>query len=178
MKKNVPLYDVILVGILIALVAYYFIVQGPIKQQTEELQIQKQEIETEILALEPSIQQKHVWEEELEKIYKKYNNNPISIPEYDNIDNIINEMHVYLDDCGFSINHGDITCEDNIVTRIIGITFTTNSYDVMRNKINAINNSGFKYQITDLSVTRNNDQTLTCSMKIVAYEYNSSGELK
>ena len=90
MKRNVPLYDVILVGILIVLAVYYLVVQGPIKTRTEELNVQKQQLENDIALLQPSIDQKHVWEEELEKIYKKYNNNPTSIPDYDNVNNIIN----------------------------------------------------------------------------------------
>lgn len=177
MKKNVPLYDVILVGILLVLAVYYFVVQGPIKTRTEELTVQKQQIETDIQVLQPSIDQKHVWEEELDKIYDKYNNNPISIPDYDNVNNIINEMHIFLDDCGFSINYGDVACEDNIVTRNISITFTTKDYETMKTKIMAIHDSTYKYQITNLNVNYNNDGTYSCSMNLVAYEYNSNGEL-
>lgn len=176
MKKNVPLYDVIIVGVFLALLVYYLLVQGPIKTQTQQLTVQKQELENEVVMLEPYMKQMQTWRDELEELKKQ--GNPTSIPDYDNIDHIINEMHTLLDDSGgFSVNYGEITCENNIVTRNIDISFTTNNYSDMKAKIEDIRNSEYKYQITDLSITGSNSGTYSCKMHIVAHEYSENGTI-
>lgn len=175
-KKKLPLYSFAAIGVVVILVVYLLFVQGPIKTETKELEAKRISLENELFQLQPYITQKHNWEEELDKIKKS--GNATSIPDYDNINNIISEMHMILGDINnFSINYGNITVENNIVTRVLDLSFTAKNYDLLKEKISAIHDSPYKYQITDIAISSNANGEHSCRMAIVAYEYNESNEI-
>jgi len=177
MKKGLPLYDIILIGILVVLLAYYFVVQGPIKRQTEELEQQKANIQEQIAIVQPRIQEMKVWQDELTKINEKYDGNPTSIPDYPNIDPILNELSTFFDNgASYNIEHVSTSINGNVVTRVEVVSFTLGSYEAVKEKIDLINNSMFKYQITDLAISMNNG-SCSCSLTFVAHEYSASGAL-
>ena len=174
MKKKMPLYELLFIIAAILAIACVLVLSFPVKTQKENLTAQKVSIENQTMQTQPYIKQMKDWKEELDALRAK--GELTSIPDYDNIDNIINELDAILDDSGKTINYGDVTCENNIVTRKLSISFSTSSYDVLKQKVEAIHNSSYKYQITDISIGANNGN-YTCTMEIVAYEYSESGEL-
>lgn len=178
MKKKFSIRELILFGVFVCLLAYYLAVQGPIKKQTEELEQERLTIETQIAAYQPKLNEMHYYEEELDKIYKKYDGNPVSIPNYPNINNVISEMSVIFDgDSTYSIHFSDAAISDCIVSRNIKITFTCYSYSEMVNKIDKINSSTNKYKITDLDINYNSGNQYSVNLSMVEYEYSASNTL-
>lgn len=174
MKKKMPLYELLFIIAAILAIGCILVLAFPVKNEKESLQAQRTAIENQTMETEPYIRQMNMWKEELDQL--RAEGELTSIPDYDNIDNIINELDVILNDTGKTINYGDVTCENSIVTRKLTISFSTNNYDVLKRKVEAIHNSSYKYQITNISIAINNG-TYNCNMEIVAYEYNESGEL-
>ena len=177
MRKSISPRELLLLGFLIIITVYYFVIQGPIKKQTEELEAQKSEIETNIAVTAPTVEKKKMMQEEIDKVFAQ-DPNPVSISNYDNIENIILEMNAIFDtgDNSYQINYatgGEVKYEDNIVERWIKISFTAPNYDDALSRIGALHDSVHKYQITNLYVSGSKDDTCSVSIVLVDYEYAS-----
>ena len=178
MKREISHREMILLGILIILAFYYFVVQGPISQQKKELEAEIETAQSQITALTPVVSQKKAWEKEIEAVYEKYDGDPQSIPDYNNINPVIIEMHAIFDDAdSFQLNFSDPQIENHIVTRIISISFTSSSYEDAKNRIQLVHDSKNKYQITDMTMSEGSNGSYSVSLVVHAYEYCESGVL-
>lgn len=177
MKKSMSTRELLLLGILIVITAYYFVIQGPIKRQTEELEAQKVEVLNQIAETAPVVEQKRLWQEAIDRVFAK-NPNPQSISDYDNINNIIQEMHAIFDtgDNSYSIRYAtgdEVKYEDNIVERWIRISFVSPSYEDALDRIQKLHDSNNRYQITDLNVSESG-RNYSVSIALVDYEYSAN----
>jgi len=171
-KKKVTAREIILLVLLIILLAFYFVNKGPVERIIESFELQRTEIQNKVSAIEPQIMQMGLWNQELDRIYEKYNGRPKSIPEYDNINSVIAEMSVIFDgDITYSINFSDPSFSDHIATRNIRISFSCYSYAEAIAKLNQVNESENRYRITDMSISEGNNDYYSITMSITAYEY-------
>jgi len=155
-KKILSLKELILLGILIILVVYYFVMHGPIKKQTTEYENRLVEINSELQISQQKAAEKIKMQKSIDAIFAKYNGNPPITPEYNNINYIIGELNGILGDTyDYNLSFGAEVVDENninIVRRLIDISFSTQEYDDAVAKIKTINESKNKYLIRNVSV--------------------------
>lgn len=170
MNKPISMREMILLGILIILAAYYFVVQGPIAKETQQLEAEKAEIELRLDEAQTKLTQKKAMEAELEKVFEESNGKPNSLPDYNNINNVINELHAILDSAvSYNITFGDDEEDSYIVRRDIKITYKVRSYKDATARLDAIRKSSNGYLLEDVSITETDSRIVNSPDQEVMY---------
>ena len=145
--------SLIILGLLVIAAAYYFVVQGPIARQTEACEANIAMMNDQIAVLEPQVTQKKQWEKELEELRTKSDGEIPTIAEYDNIINLMAEFNIIFDAArSYSFTFSDETIAENIVTRNIQLSFSTDSYATAVRLIRALHDSEYLYVIRNISI--------------------------
>ncbi|NLL91045.1 MAG: hypothetical protein GX222_01310 [Ruminococcaceae bacterium] len=156
-REIMSLKELILLGILIILVAYYFVVHGPIKKQTAEYENRLAEINFNLQISQQKATEKIAMQNAIDAVFAEYKGNPPITPEYNNINYIIGELNGILGNTyNYHLSFGEETADENnpnIIRRPIAISFSTEKYNDAVSKIKTINDSKNKYLIQDVSIT-------------------------
>ncbi|NLJ69875.1 MAG: hypothetical protein GX328_00225 [Clostridiaceae bacterium] len=155
-KQILSLKELILLGILIILATYYFVVHGPIKKQTDEYENRLVEIDSELQISQIKAAEMVNMQKSIDAIFDKYDGNPPMTPEYNNTNFIIGELNGILGDTyNYNLSFGAEVVDENnvnIIRRPIDISFSTSNYDDAVAKIKTINESENKYLIQNVSI--------------------------
>ena len=181
MKKNISMRELILLGALIVIAAYYFMVQGPIVEEKEEIDALQAELDVQIDASEMKLVQMRSMEAAVEEVFAENPNPTQVIPTYNNINNILLELHTILDSTSdYSIDFDTETAEGDIARRSITIYFSVPSRESAIEKIRAIEESPNRYLIRDMSIVDNEDSSVRSSrdsarwdvtLNVTSFEY-------
>ena len=157
LKRDIlSLKELILLGVLIIIVAYCFVVQGPIQKQTTEYETRLVKINSELQAVQQKAADKNRMKKSIDAIFAKYDGNPPMTPEYNNINYIIGELNGILGNTyNYHLSFGAEVVDENyknIIRRPIVISFSTQKYEDAVAKIKTINESNNKYLIQNVSV--------------------------
>ncbi|HHT25551.1 MAG TPA: hypothetical protein GXZ76_08595 [Clostridiaceae bacterium] len=155
-KEILSLKELTLLGILIILATYYFVVHGPIKKQTEEYDNRLAEINSEIQISQIKAAEMIKMQRSIDAIFDEYDGNPPMTPEYNNTNVIIGELNGILGSTyDYHLSFGAEVVDENnvnIIRRPIDISFSTQTYDDAVAKIKTINESENKYLIQNISI--------------------------
>ena len=157
LKRDIlSLKELILLGLLIILVAYYFVVQGPIQKQKAEYETELVKINTELQVAQHKAAEMNKMKKSIDAIFAEYDGNPPMTPEYNNINFIIGELNGILGNTyNYHLSFGAEVADENyknIIRRPIVISFSTQKYEDAVAKIKTINESQNKYLIQNVSV--------------------------
>lgn len=142
MKRTVPLYEVIILALLLIFAVYYFVLYQPTEKQLENIAEEKVRTESLITTEQKKLMEMRKMEKAVEEAYEAAGGNPVPIPEYSNVNTVIAELHAILGNAvSYSIDFDDDVINDPIATRDISITCTVNSYDAALAIIRAIHDS-------------------------------------
>ena len=97
MKKVFSIKELALIGILIVVAAYYFVVQGPVASQTAELTRSGAELQSQIDISQVKAAEISRMQSELDKIYERAGGEPQSLASYSNNKVLLQELNVYMD---------------------------------------------------------------------------------
>lgn len=184
MKKTISIREMILLGVLIILAAYYFVVQGPIAKETEELENARVQVEAEIEEAQSLLTVKKAMEKAIEETFEAAGGNPTALPDYNNINNVINELHAILDSTvSYNIVFGDDEEDGYVVRREIKITYKVKTYDAAIARLDAIRNSRNGYLIEDVAISETTSWTAinldeenvySVSLTMVSFDYKAA----
>ena len=189
-KKVISARELALIGLLIVLAAYYFVVQGPVKKQTDEYEMQLAQLQSQVEVAQMRVAEKQRMQDEIDAIMEKYNGNPPLTPEYNNINYIIGELNaIFASTPDYSISFGQEAADEsnpNIVRRPISVSFTTDSYKEAISRIKKINASENQYLIQNCSIVRQYSYTnwwggrvqnsgYSVGLSLLSFEYNVDG---
>ncbi len=140
---------VILAAILIVL-AYYWLVDSPVRNGIAEADAKKQSAETELIAVNAKIGQLQRMQAELDALgpegrgayMASYNN---SAAEYAALNDILGGTEEY------AITFSELTRQGDLVRRAFSIQFTTTGYPAAKRIITDLENSEYRCRIGDLS---------------------------
>ncbi len=156
-REILSLKELILLGILIILVAYYFVFHGPIEKQTAEYESRLVEINSELQIAQQKAAEKIKMQKSIDAVFVKYDGNPPMTPEYNNTNFIIGELNGILGNTyDYNLSFGAETVDENninIIRRPINISFSTQKYADAVAKIKTINESENNYLIQNVSVS-------------------------
>lgn len=173
MKKTFSTREKIMLGILIVLLVgllYFNFILTPINDRVSALKSQIADEQTMIDTSMPQMMRLNRMKAELEVL--KSDSEAKAIPEYDNVQKVMDELHLILSSAGsYTLNFNGTSVSESIVRRPIGMTFTAANYAQARDIIDRLDASAYTSQISDLSVTNKPDGEGTeVNLNITFYE--------
>jgi len=175
MKKKNSTKEVILLIILCVLLILFYVSKVPLQNKIDELALERDNTNAQIATLQPTIVEMNKMQVEVDKANEKYNGKPVSIPDYNNINNVIAEMSLIFDgDSSYTINFTDPSFDERIATRRLKITFSCYDYEEMINKLITINSSNNRYRISDLSINEGSNDLYSVNLSVITREYSSN----
>lgn len=172
MNKTISIRELALLGVLIILAAYYFVVQGPVAKDTDELTQNRITLQSQIDEGNIKLAAMQKMEAELENIYAEAGGSPQALADYSNNKVLLNELNTILNMADkFDVSFGDVSFSDNIMRREIAISFETQSKDAAEFIAEAIESSPNAYLITGFSSSGNTSGVWTSTMSLVNYEF-------
>ena len=173
MNRIISIRELALLGVLIILAAYYFVVQGPVASETAQLSNQRADLQNEIdIASAKAMKVKNM-QSELDKIYENADGEPQSLATYSNNKVLLQELNIYMDMADeFDISFGDETITDSVMRREITINYKTLSREAAEYIAQLIEDSKNTYLITGFSTSCDSNETVWSStLSLVNYEY-------
>lgn len=172
MKKTISIRELALLGVLIILAAYYFVVQGPVAKETDELTQNRITLQSQIDEANIKLAAMQKMQNELENIYAEAGGSPQILADYSNNKVLLNELNTILNMADkFDVSFGDVSFNDNIMRREISINFETQSKDAAEFIAEAIESSPNAYLITGFNSTGSSNGTWSSNMTLVNYEF-------
>ena len=175
MNKIISIRELALLGVLIVLAAYYFVVQGPVAKQTEELQSSRTELESQISEATERAMVMNKMQSELDEIYGSSDGILHTLANYSNNKVLLQELNVILNAADkFEASFGDVYFSDNIMRREINISFETLSREAAQFIADSIEASDNTYLITSFTTEQKGeaqDAAWNSSMTLVNYEF-------
>ncbi|NLK01779.1 MAG: hypothetical protein GX314_01765, partial [Clostridiaceae bacterium] len=115
-REILSLKELILLGILIILAAYYFVFHGSIEKQTTEYKNRLVEINSELQISQQKAAEKIKMRKSIDAIFAEYDGNPPMTPEYNNTNFIIGELNGILGNTyDYNLSFGaEVVDENNI----------------------------------------------------------------
>lgn len=139
--------------VLLIVIAYFKLILEPINNSIDEYQSETAAEQDEILQNTELLTRMNQMQKELKEIYAAGDLTPI--PNYDNSGKLLVELNGILSaSVDYSLDFGQVSALNDgyIMCRPINMTFTTNTYAETRAIIDALHNSDFTNQISDISV--------------------------
>ncbi len=172
MRRVVSVRELVLLGVLIVLAAYYFVVQGPVAAQTAELQMRRAELESSISAANERITDMNKMRAELDDIYMSQDMSS-ALSDYSNNSLLLQELNLILNIADkFDVSFGDVHFSDNIMRREIMINFETRTHEAARIIVSMMETSGNTYLVTGFETSSNlGQETWISSVSLVNYEF-------
>ena len=154
---------VILICILLAL-AYYWLVDSPVRSGIAEAKSEKESLETELIAVNAKVEGLRQMQSELNSLgtsgrggyMASYNNAKAEIAA---LNDILSETNEYV------IAFADLTRDGDQVRRAFTIQFTTTGYKAAKNTIINLENSEYRCRIGDLSCVVDTSSDSAADMK-------------
>ena len=176
--RKLSIREIVLLAVLVVLLAYYFLVQGPIASKLENLEAQQEELDSELELYQGMVISKINMQNEIDRIMAQTGGNPESIKIYGNEADVVREFGQILGaSTPFNISFVDYQENENnsnILSREIVISFAVSSYEAAVEKLQAIDNSSFRFLVKDMNIGRSTSERSTSyqvAVKTVYYEY-------
>jgi Tfp pilus assembly protein PilO len=150
------IFAILLVGAL-----YYLFFLSPLQSKTDAVTAQIADTEDEMDAAQIKLQQKKTMQDELDKIFADANGDPTKIPDYDNVQAVIQELNKILSESDqYTLDFGELEDSTNsIIRRPVSLSFSCSSYDAVRSILEQLGSSEFRSLITDVSITNNEEMS-------------------
>ena len=181
MNKIISIRELALLGVLIVLAAYYFVVQGPVAKQTEELQSSRTELESQISDATQKALVMNKMQTELDEIQSEADGGVTHLlSNYSNNKVVLQELNVILNAADeFDASFGDVSFADNIMRREISISYKTKSKEAAESIVSSIESSVNTYLITGFTTSGdNNNNSWSSSLTLVNYEFVTDEQAK
>ncbi len=172
MKRIISIRELALLAVLIVLAAYYFVVQGPVARETEELASQKVTLENQLTDASIKVASMNKMQAELDAIYAESDGAPQVLSDYSNNRVLLQELNIILNMADeFDVSFGDVSFTDNVMRREITISLTTQTKEAAEFIVNSIESSSNTYLVTGFNTSDNNKSTWSSSISLVNYEF-------
>jgi len=176
MKKNIPIIDLLLLGIIVIAAAYFFLIHQPIKNETAALESEITEIQSQLDYTAIRYSKLQTMQNAVDEAFA--DGNVKALAEYDNINEVIREFGKILSSVdSYSISFGDPVFDSHIARRSINLSFVANSYSEARSIISSIEKNDNRFLIQGENVQFSYDEETgesamcSVSLSIVGFEY-------
>ncbi|NLU25181.1 MAG: type 4a pilus biogenesis protein PilO [Clostridiales bacterium] len=176
MKKNVSMREMILLGILLIALVYYFAIHRPLTAQMAELATQQTEVQTQLDATTQKAIEMKAMEKKLDELKSASGGVLKGLPQYNNLNAVLLELNTILSASStYTINFDDevFMTDGYTVSRSFSLNFQTVSYDAAINILNQIKSSNYRYLLQDMNLSTGSTTGAGCtvSVDLTCFEY-------
>ena len=137
---------VVLVGL------YFYMVHYPITQRHEQIETERDEIALSTQVAEIRAGQYRDMKSELDEIFAMPEDELTVMPEYDNIQTLMNYFNVIFAGTGQALNFDEVRFNGNIAVRTMRFSFTASSYRHAKRILGQLTDTGFRCQMESVSI--------------------------
>lgn len=155
----------IILGILLVLVVYYYLVDMPLRSQTQELESKRSELEAEVTVAQAKVAEYEQMEADLAKL----GSSATYMESYNNRTNEINFLNDTLASTqAYSISFSPVTVEGNQVRRQFQLAYTCDSYTEAMDILGKLTYGHYRCLISDVGCApvQNSNSTLTGAVNV------------
>ncbi len=155
----------IILGLLLVLVVYYYLVDMPLRSETERLESQKAGLETEVMIAETKVAEYQKMEADLAAL----GDSATYMESYNNRTNEINFLNDLLSSTGaYSINFSPVTVDGNQVRREFQLAYTCSSYSQAMDILGKLTYGHYRCLISDVGCApvQNSNSALTGAVNV------------
>ena len=155
----------IILGLLLVLVVYYYLVDMPLRSQTQELESRKAGLETDVTIAEAKVAEYEKMEEDLKRLGSKAS----YMESYNNRTNEINFLNDLLSSTSaYSVNFSPVTVDGNQVRREFQMAYTCSSYSEAMDILGKLTYCKYRCLISDVGCApvQNSNTALTGAVNV------------
>ena len=169
----------ILFIIILIAAAYYWLYYTPAMDRLTQLDLDIEDKKIEITTAQMRLGQMNAMKAELDEIFAAADGDPTEICEYNNINNVLNELQLIFFGLDFEMKLSDPLFDSGstIVRRNISVSFDTDSFTDAYSMLEALHNSVYRCLIKDLSMRnggKSGEDSFSISADITYFEYNAA----
>lgn len=164
----------LILAVLMCGLAYYYVIHLPVTTQLTQLTTEKSEIETEMLIAQAKQMQIQNMQSELEELAAAPGGPMAAVPEYDNVQNVMNLLNQTLaGTLDYSVRFQQFDLSAQFVRRVVTLTFTTPDYNQAKATVQTLAAAPYRCQVGNLSIGVS-EQGVTTDMTITFFEAQSN----
>jgi Tfp pilus assembly protein PilO len=180
MKKGISLREIVLLGVLLVVIFYYFVVQIPITNEMNAISAEKAGLMDEVDTKTAMLVTQKSMQKALDEVYAQNGGQPDEMPAYDNSDALLEELNTVLASAEtYSINFKaeDRETSAYVVRRVLQLSYNTATYWMAEHILDEIAASPYESLISDLSISDNTkksakgDALVNVSLTLTYFEY-------
>lgn len=172
--RRLSIREKVLLGILLILVlisGYVMFVYMPVQETTQRLEQDIASGEELLLAYETKVSEKTRMEQELKELFAT-NPNPVSLPAYNNVQNIMVELNRILEQTSdYSVQFTSENTEDTIVRRNVTVQYRCGSYELAKQTLTQLHDSQYRCMLDDVTISEQENGQTGVVANIVFFEY-------
>lgn len=151
--------------------AYVLFFHMPMTQRMEALQVQVAQEEELVSQLEARLMQQQRMEQVLHQLSMQ-ENAPRHMPEYDNQQAVMVELHDILRNCrNYSLSFREEPGEEHVLCRRVSMPFTCSNYQQVHDTLQQLHDSPLRSALSDLELTQQENGTIKVSAVMTFFEY-------
>lgn len=165
--------------IIILGLAYFLLVDMPVRDALERAESQKAELETELTVVQARVAQMRKMQKEIDKI--KTDGTFKQMPSYNNSKEVTKLLNNVLGELGYRISFSNVSQEGDLVRRNLTLNFTANDYETVRRVLAGLAGSEYRCLLGNVScanryVYKTEEHVIDVSAAITFYETTVDGK--
>lgn len=155
----------IILGLLLVLVVYYYLVDIPLRSETQRLESERVGLEADVVVAEAKVAEY----QQMEKQLKKLGNSATYMESYNNRTNEINFLNDLLSStAAYSISFSPVTVDGNQVRREFQLAYTCGSYSQAMDILGKLTYGHYRCLISDVGCApvQNSNSALTGAVNV------------
>lgn len=173
MKKTVSTKDTILIVLLLIIVigvVYYLAFLKPLQAEINSVQLQSQELDSEIALASARVGALQEKKAEVEEILAQPASKITEIAPYDNSAEVLDRLNSVLKRSDtYNLSFADPNTDDNgIVRRVVNLSFTAKSYSQAKSILSNLSGWNYRSQMGNLNVSAKEDSIKEGSVSVTA----------
>lgn len=157
-------------GVLLAVSGYFLLFYTPMKEEQDRCLAETESCMLQIEAANIRLEEKRRMERELEELFSQ-EPPPLSIPDYDNREPVMFELHSILTAArGYSLSFSTVDASQTIVRRSISMNFTAPDYEAARDILRKLHDCRYRCLLDNLVISFAGE-SVSVNGTIVFFEY-------
>ena len=175
MKRKITAREGMLLGVLVILaliVGYIMLFYNPTIAARDAAKADAEACREQTEAAQIRLAEKQRMERELDELFAR-NPNPLSLPDYDNLQPVMMELNSVLADTqNYSLSFATVDASQSLVRREISVNFTCGSYATAKSVLQRLHDSPYRCMLNNLNFSRGrtDDDSVSVSGSIVFFE--------
>lgn len=144
----------LLLAAIMLLGVYLLGVHYPVRDSLAQLETERANLDLELQIAMAQYSSYTAMQEELEELLSRPSDQVTVVPDYDNLQPLMNRLNQILSLAeSYDLSFDPVTVEDSIVRRTIRMSFTCGSYQSARSIVEQLYRTGWRCLVSDLSLS-------------------------